>query len=173
VWVQSMRDGGLDLAMLIRPALAVPETLTVLKTLDRFKQATTQFAVVVDEYGGTSGIMTVNDVLEAIVGDIPTPEFPADLSIVRRADGSWLMDGLVSIDDVKEAVEIDELPDEEEYQTLAGFLLLQMGRIPSAGDSFEWDGLRFEVVDMDGNRIDKVLVTPRPESRHVAVDAPS
>lgn len=162
VWAQSMRGETSDLNALLRPALVVPETLSVLKALDRFKQAAAQFAIVVDEYGGVSGIMTLDDVLEAIVGDMPSPEFPTDLQVVQREDGSWLMDGLLPIGELKEVTQITHLPDQEQYQTLAGFLLLHMGRIPVAGDSLDWENLHFEVVDMDSNRIDKVLVTPRP-----------
>jgi putative hemolysin len=162
VWAQTMHGEPPDLGALVRPALILPETLPVLRSLDLFKQHGTQLGVVVDEFGGTSGVMTLDDVLEAIVGDISTPDTPADPRVVRRDDGSWLIDGLLSTDELKEVLGLKELPDEDEYQTVAGFVLLQLGRIPHAGDAFDWNRYRFEVVDMDGNRIDKVLVIPRP-----------
>jgi putative hemolysin len=119
-------------------------------------------ALVVDEYGTVQGIVTLHDILEAMVGDLPSSELAADSSAVRRKDGSWLIDGLLPIDKLKELFEIDVMPQEDvgRYHTIAGFMLFRFNHIPSTGSCFEWAGWQFEVVDMDGNRIDKVLVTP-------------
>ena len=160
LWEQVIGGLAPDLAAAVQPPLVVPESLAALKVLDRFKQAGTDLAVVIDEYGGVSGVLTLTDVLEAIVGEIPTPEERADPRVVRREDGSWLIDGDVPIEEVKEVLGLAELPEEAEYQTLAGFVLFQLGRIPGPADHVTWHDLRFEVMDMDGNRIDKVLVVP-------------
>lgn len=142
----------------LRRPLFVPESTHVLKVLELFKQTGIHMSLVVDEYGSVQGLITLNDILEEIVGDIPTAEELADPEAVKREDGSWLLDGMLSIDKFKEIFHIIKLPGEGNYHTLAGFVLIQMGRIPSVGNHFEWSGLRFEVVDMDKNRIDKMLV---------------
>ena len=126
----------------------------------RFKQVGAQLAIVVDEFGGTSGVITLTDILEAIVGDIPAAGEPEEPPIVRRPDGSLLVDGLVPLEELREALGVKQLPDEGEYQTLAGFVLHQLQRVPAPGDAFVWDGRHFEVLDMDGRRIDKVLIVP-------------
>ncbi|MGH2586921.1 MAG: hemolysin family protein, partial [Dehalococcoidia bacterium] len=136
------RDGQPpDMTTALRPALVVPEGLPVLRALDRLKQAGTGLAIVVDEYGGTSGVITLTDVLEAIVGDLPSPEEEAEPQIVRRDDGSWLVDGLAPIEEIKERLRLKSLPEEGDYQTLAGFVLLEMQRVPAVGESFIWDDL--------------------------------
>jgi len=117
---------------------------------------------VIDEYGGTSGVLSLTDILEAIVGDLPSTGEPAEQRVVCQEDGSWLIDGSVLIDEIKELLQMKRLPDEDEYQTVAGFVLHQLGRVPEAGDYADWGNFRFEVVDMDGHRIDKVLITPAP-----------
>jgi putative hemolysin len=164
----------LDLEALARPALFVPETMPAFRALETFKQSGAQLALVIDEYGGLEGLVTVIDILEAIVGDIPSPADLADPSALRRADGSWLVDGALPIEDVKELLEIRTLPEEDagDYHTLGGLMMRQLGRIPSVGDHFEWERSCFEVVDMDGNRVDKVLVTPRGAGEPVAPDPP-
>jgi putative hemolysin len=151
-----------DLRALLRRPLYVPETMPALKVLEAFKQSGTQVALVVDEYGSIQGLVTLKDILEAIVGDVPSVEDLAEPQAVRREDGSWLLDGMLSVADFRELLEVGALPAEEQglYQTVAGFVMIRIGRIPSAADHFEWGGLRFEVMDMDGIRIDKVLVTP-------------
>lgn len=142
----------------LRKPLFVPESTHVLKVLELFKLSGIYMAIVVDEYGSVQGLITLNDILEEIVGDIPTAEELADPEAVKREDGSWLLGGTLSADKFKEIFHITKLPGEGNYHTLAGFVLAQMGRIPSVGNHFEWSGLRFEVVDMDKNRIDKMLV---------------
>lgn len=162
VCAQSIGAKGQDLQSILIQPLFVPESLQALKVLELFKQSRTHVALVVDEYGTVQGIVTLHDILEAMVGDLPSAESAADSSVVLRKDGSWLIDGLLSIDKFKEVFHIDTMPQEDMglYHTIAGFMLFHFNKIPSTGDHFEWAGLQFEVVDMDGNRIDKVLVTP-------------
>jgi len=151
------------LADLMTDPLFVAETTAAPNVLEQFKKTGKPIALVVDEYGITAGLVTLTDVLEAIVGDISLEETQGDQSIVKRADGSWLMDGMLSVHEFMEALRL-KVPDEEEphgaYQTLGGFVMAKLSRIPATGDAFEWWGYRFEVVDMDGHRVDKVLVTP-------------
>ena len=130
--------------------------------LERFKQSGTHTALVVDEYGGLQGLVTPTDILETIVGDIPEAGEGAEPEAVRREDGSWLVDGMMPVDEFKDLLQIGPLPGEAEhvYQTVAGFILLQLGHLPAPADHVDWGGWRFEVVDMDGRRVDKVLVTP-------------
>jgi len=117
-------------------------------------------AIVVDEYGSIEGLITLNDILESIVGEIPAMDEPDEPKAVQRPDGSWLIDGAISIDEFKDILQIKALSDEEKgvYQTLAGFILNYLGKIPETGESFQSENLNFEVVDMDGHHIDKVLV---------------
>jgi putative hemolysin len=146
----------------INRPLFVPESCPALRVLELFKSAHTHMALVVDEYGSLEGLFTTNDVLEAIVGDVLTASVQSEPYAVRREDGSWLLDGALPVDEFKELFSVERLSGEERgvFRTLAGFIFTHLGRVPSAADSFEWNGLRFEIVDMDGKRIDKVLVTP-------------
>jgi len=141
--------------------LFIPENMPALKALEVFRNSGMHNALVIDEYGGLQGIVTLYDVLEAIVGDIPQNSEDMDQVAIQRSDGSWLFDGLIVIDELKEILDIDEFPEEERagYQTLSGFVMSQLGSIPKAGEFFDWEKFRFEVVDMDGRRVDKVLVT--------------
>lgn len=150
-----------DLLSLTTPPLFVPETMRAFKVLEIFKESGKQFALVTDEYGIVQGLVTLTDILEAIVGDIPTPHELANPQATQREDGSWLLDGMIPIDDFKELFNIKELPDEDtaDFQTLGGFVLKQMDKIPSVSESFKWDKFKFEVVDMDGNRVDKILLS--------------
>jgi putative hemolysin len=157
----SLSGRGLDLRSLMHQPLFVPRTITALEVLESFKKSGQHIALVVDEYGGIEGLLTHHDILEAIAGDIPFDGKPSDPKAVQRHDGSWLLDGMLSVDEFKEIFHLVDLPGEKRdaYQTLGGFVFTRMGRIPTVSDFFEWNGLRFEVVDMDGKRIDKVLVT--------------
>ncbi len=156
----------IDLRATMRTPLFVPEALPALKLLEMFKKSQTHVALVVDEYGGVEGLVTINDVLEDIVGDVASADMPGESSAVQRADGSWLLDGKILIDDMKEILKMAHIADEDtgSFNTLGGFVMLQMGRVPSTGDVFESEGFRFEVVDMDEKRVDKVLVSPPPRS---------
>lgn len=155
---RSLTGQPLDLKHSLRPPLFVPESNQVVKVLELFKQSQMPLALVIDEYGGTQGLITLNDILEAIVGDVEVDEPQA----VQRQDGSWLLDGTLLVEEFKEILELEVLPAEAEgyYQTLGGFVMMCLGRIPTEGDYFQWHNLRFEVVDMDGRRVDKVLVLP-------------
>ena len=159
---QNLAGKGLDLKPLLRPALFIPETISALKAMELLRERRVHLALVTDEYGGIQGVVTHHDILEAIVGFIPSTGAPAEPRAVRRDDGSWLIDGLMDIDELKEILDLKKLPGEEHggYHTVGGFIMSQTSNIPSAGQHFEWGDLRFEVVDMDGRRVDKVLVTP-------------
>ncbi|MEQ8754139.1 MAG: hemolysin family protein [Coleofasciculus sp. G1-WW12-02] len=152
----------LDLTCCLRQPLFIPESTRALKVLELFKQSGPHLALVVDEYGIIQGLVTLNDILEAIIGEIPSFDDADELHAVQREDGSWLVDGMLSVEEFRKLFSIEELPGEQRgnYHTLGGFVITHLGRIPTAADYFEWGGLRFEVMDMDGNRVDKVLVAP-------------
>ncbi|HET7932291.1 MAG TPA: hemolysin family protein [Rhodanobacteraceae bacterium] len=155
----------IDLFRKLAKPLFVPATARALDLLGEFRDAESPFALVVDEYGEIEGLVTVNDVLNAVVGrgvrsDEGAPS--KDELAVRREDGSWLLDGSLPADDLRELLHLEELPNEKDgdYHTLAGMLIELFGHIPVTGESIEWNHLRFEVMDRDGARIDKVLVAP-------------
>lgn len=165
---QVLSDQPLNLKAVIRPALFAPEGTLVLDLLARLKQQGSDMAIVIDEYGSAEGIVTANDILEMIVGALPSDQTPEEPEATRREDGSWLVDGMLSINLLKEMLGVDELPGEKQvrYQTLGGFVLARLGTIPSAGSAFEWGAYHFEVLDMDGNRVDKVLIALHPKPNH-------
>jgi putative hemolysin len=160
---RSLSGQPFDMKAVMHPPLYVPDSASPLAVLEQFRTSGEHIALVVDEYGEIRGLVTLTGVLEAIVGALPAPGVVPEPKIVRREDGSWLIDGMLSIDEFRDLLGIARLPEEEEfgYETLAGFVLHQLGRVPSTGDHFEWKGWRFEIVDMDGNRIDRVLVVRR------------
>ena len=149
-----------DLRALARPPLFLPESMPAQRALERFKQTGIQGALLVDEFGGIDGLVTILDMMEAIVGDIPSVSELAEPPVVRRDDGSWLVDGQLDVEELKELLAVAQLPDETDFQTLGGFVMTRLNRLPRAGDTFAWGDYRFEVVDMDGNRVDKVLIQP-------------
>ncbi len=155
----------LDIAARTRLPLLVPETATTTSLLETFREQGVHHALVADEYGEVQGLVTRSDLLDAIVGEIGLAGAADELGIRRRDDGSWLVDGGLPVEHLQDALDLGPLPgqDTHEFTTVAGFVLHQMGRIPQVTDQFTWNGLRFEVVDMDGRRVDKVLVSPRPE----------
>jgi putative hemolysin len=159
---QSLVSTAIDLEALLQPALFVPESIPVFTVLDRFKETHSQVAFVIDEYGILQGLVTLDDILEAIVGDIPDPGEVLDLEILQREDGSWLMDGMVPLNEFIELFQIKSPLDRRECncQTLGGFVMMIAGHIPSVGERFEWGKWCFEVMDMDGLRVDKILVLP-------------
>jgi putative hemolysin len=159
-------EQGVDLTATLQQPLYVPASMRALKVLELFKQSGTHIALVIDEYGGIQGLVTPSDILEAIVGDLPEAGEQLEPLAVQREDGSWLLDGMLPVDEFKDLFDLVELPGEDQgiYQTLAGFVIMQLGRIPVVSDHFEWEGLKIEVVDMDGNRVDKVLITPTREA---------
>lgn len=150
----------LALNMVMRPALVVPDTTPVLRLLDQFRQSGQHIAIVVDEYGSVQGLVTITDILVAITGDLPERGQEAAGKPARREDGSWLIDGMTPIDEVEALLGLKNMVGEGDFHTLAGFMIERLGHIPVAGDHFRWEGARFEVVDMDGRRVDKVLVYP-------------
>lgn len=158
---QVWRGEALDLRQPLQQPLFVPETLPAARLLELFKTSSVHIALVLDEYGGTQGLLTLKDVLEALVGDIPPGTGYVEPSFIPRADGSWLVDGMTPMDEVVTRLKLPPIPEQEQriYQTLAGFVMRQLDHVPHSGESFIWQGWRFEVVDMDGLRVDKVLVS--------------
>jgi putative hemolysin len=148
-----------DLRADLQPPVFVPESLTVMELLQNFRSSGVQLVFVIDEYGEVLGIVTLQDVLESITGEFK-PRNTEDLWAVQRDDGSWLLDGLIPIPEMKDRLKVRSVPEEERYHTLAGMLMVLLGRLPQTGDRVEWEGWRFEVIDMDGKRVDKVLATP-------------
>ena len=148
------------LATMLQPPVFVPETLSGMELLDDFRRSNADLVFVVDEYGAVQGVISERDLLEAITGEF-TPPAGDDAWAVEREDGSWLLDGLIPVPELKDRLEIKELPEEDRgrYNTLAGMIMLLLGRLPRTADAVLWDGWRFEVVDLDGKRVDKVLVT--------------
>jgi putative hemolysin len=147
------------LKSIMRAPYFIPETMSALKAFEAFKKADAKDLFVMDEYGGFSGILTVRNLIEEIVGRLSASEEEGE-TIVKQDDGTWLADGAVSIDDAARELGFDQLGDEQnEYHTLAGFVLYLAGEIPRTGASFDYNGYRFKVLDMDGNRIDKIGIS--------------
>ena len=140
----------------------LPETTSALDALEHLRFSGVKVSVVIDEYGGVLGIAGMNDILRAIIGSVKEPDITLEDNVVLRDDGSWLFDGMLQIDELKEYIGIEILPEEEDqkYDTLGGLMMTMLNRIPLAGDYFDWKGYRFEVMDMDGRRVDKVMVIP-------------
>ncbi|MEH2297445.1 hemolysin family protein [Nostoc sp.] len=161
---RSFRGEPLDLTIGLRQPVFVPESTRGLKVLELFKQTITHMALVVDEYGVIQGLVTLNDIMSEIVGDVPSTDGQDQPQAVQREDGSWLLDGMLPVEEFLELFGMEEWQSEERgsYQTLGGFVITHLGRIPAAADYFEWQSMRIEVMDMDGNRVDKVLVIPKP-----------
>jgi putative hemolysin len=164
---QAIRGDKLDLERAAEPVVYVPESLTGMELLENFRASSGHMALVVDEYGEIQGLVTSQDLFEAIAGEFK-PMRTEDAWAVQRADGSWLLDGLIPIPELKDRLNFGAAPEEElgRYNTLSGMLMLLLGRVPSTGDVVEWQDWRFEIVDMDKHRIDKVLASAmaRPAS---------
>lgn len=158
-----MSGEPLDLRKAMDEPLFVPENARALHVLERFRESGVHVAMLIDEYGGIEGLVTSFDVLESIVGDIPTMDEIDEPPIVQRADGSWLVDGLLTAEEFSRAFDISSLPGEGEYKSLGGFVIFMLGSLPKAGDHFDNGSYRFEVADMDGRRVDKVLLQRLPE----------
>ena len=154
--------GQANIEELMVPPIFVPDSMPALKVLEMIKSSGVHAALVIDEYGGLLGMVTLYDILTAIVGDIPTEGETDEPQVVQREDGSWLLDGLLAVDELKDLLDLPDMPEEDRvgFQTLGGFVMSQIGSIPSAGQHFDWENYRFEVMDMDGRRVDKVLVSP-------------
>lgn len=149
-----------NLRAVLRQPLFVPNTVTVLRVLEVFKSSRETMALVVDEYGDLEGLVTLTDILEALVGELPDGD-QSDPRVVRREDGSWLVDGMISLDELKQVLKVSQLPGEDpEFHTLGGYLMGRLNRVPMVADRVTADDFRFEVVEMDGRRVDRVLVVP-------------
>jgi putative hemolysin len=158
--VSILSQKQINLKELAKPAYFIPETMLASRALEVLKKNNAEMLLVVDEFGGVQGLLTINDILEEIVGVMEGDEPQA----TQRQDGSWLLDGMLEVDEFKEIFNLNELPHETEYETLSGFIMTSLGRLPQTADHFEWNNLRFEVVDMDGRRVDKVLVTAKQKT---------
>lgn len=161
----------IDLEASLHSPLYVAESASALSVLESFKQTGNHIALVTDEYGGVEGLVTINDLLEAIVGNLPSQDQQDEPQIIRRDDGSWLVDGMLSVDELKELLEIEEMPEQEgNYHTVGGFMMTTLRRIPTSGEHFDWNGFEFEVMDMDGTRVDKVMITITAVDRDLLID---
>jgi putative hemolysin len=160
---QTLDDQPIDLQAVLRPVPFVPETMPALNVLEHFRQGRSKIALVLDEYGGLQGLVTTADILVAIIGDLPGLGDEDEGEAFRREDGSWLIDGLLPLDEFGEIFDVEDLP-AAGTETVGGLVMTLLGRIPVTGDRFEWGGLLFEIVDMDGRRVDKVLVASRSRS---------
>ncbi len=171
LWTQMTPGLEPDMESIVQEALVIPEHITALRLLDLFRTATTPLAVIMDEYGSVAGIITLHDLLEAIVGDLSTVDQPdEEPAIVQRDDGSWFVDGMLPAEELRDLLGFEDLPGENEgfYRTAAGFVMAELGRIPIAGDHFTLNGFRFEVADMDKRRIDKILINRvHPQQQHI------
>lgn len=159
---RALSGEDLSLAAAVRPVNYIPKSLSPVQLLEEFRRSKIAMTLVVDEYGEIAGLATLKDVMEAIVGDIPSDEpGEEEPEAVRREDGSWLLDGTLTIEKFKQLFDVEELPDEAsgDFHTIGGFVMLQLGHVPRAADHFLWGRLHFEVVDMDRNRVDKILVS--------------
>jgi putative hemolysin len=166
--VQSLRGERPSLTEHLQPAVFVPESLTGMELLENFKNSGVQIAFIIDEYGEVQGIVTLQDVMEAITGEFKTHR-AEDSWAVQREDGSWLLDGLIPVPELKDRLGLRVVPEEERgrYNTLSGMLMLLLGRLPQTTDRCDWEDWTFEIVDIDGKRIDKVLATRKPSETEV------
>jgi putative hemolysin len=168
---QTLRGETPDFKTDLQPAVFVPESLTGMELLEHFKSSGVQMAFVIDEYGEIQGLITLQDLIEAIAGEFK-PDDHEDAWAIQRQDGTWLLDGIIPVPELKDTLGLEAVPEEDKgrYNTLSGMLMLLMGRIPSAGEAVEWEHWRFEVVDMDGKRIDKVMASRQTEDPEAATD---
>ena len=169
LFIQQLRGSLTDLAEHAQPAVFVPETLTGMDLLEHFRASDTQIVLVVDEYGEVQGMVTLQDVLEAVTGEFK-PNNQEDAWAVQRDDGSWLLDGLIPVPELKDKLGLKSVPEEEKerYHTLSGLMMLLLGRLPQTADSATWEQWKLEVVDLDGKRVDKVLASRLPQTEESA-----
>lgn len=156
-----LTDKKIDLQKSMMKPLLVPENTPALKVLELFKRSGVHMALIVNEYGSILGLISLTNIFEGIVGNIPSIDQPDEKAIVKRSDDSYLVDGLVSIDKFKDYFKVKDSfsEDKSDYQTIGGFVMNRLGHIPRSGEKFIWDVFRFEIVDMDGNRVDKILLS--------------
>jgi putative hemolysin len=161
-----------DIKSAMKPPIYLPNTVTALRALEIFKKSGAPMALVVDEYGDFEGVVTLHDILQSLVGDIAVPGDAQSQAVVRRDDGSWLVEGMVTVDEIKDLTGLKALPgdDSGDFHTLGGFMMARINRVPAVGDKVMVDGFRFEVVDMEGRRVHRVLILP-PKPRGLRRDA--
>jgi len=172
----SLLDGEpLDLAGMATEPLYIPEVMPGLRVLETLREAGTQMGLVINEYGSVEGLLTVDDLLEAVVGDMPETDEEAEPETRQLEDGTWLVDGMLPVDELKRILDIDALPDEDQglYQTISGMMMLELGHVPTVAERFEWGGLSFEVADMEGTRVRTVLVTAHSDGEPAVQPADS
>jgi putative hemolysin len=168
VLLQLGRGNQGDLSAIAQKPIYMPESKTVLEALEEFKRSASNMALIVDEYGGLQGIVTLKDIMEVIVGVLPEPAHREDYTATMRDDGSWLVDGGLSIHEAEEMIGLHGLTDKpDSFTTIAGFVLSQLGHFPKTGEDLYWREWRFEVIDMDGTRIDKLLVSKAKQQSSV------
>jgi len=162
---EQIKGGVIDLAAQVQPVVFVPESLNGMELLGHFRASASPMVLVVDEYGEVLGMVTLQDVLEAVTGEFK-PRNQEEAWAVQRNDGSWLLDGLIPIPELKDRLELKFVPEEDKgrYHTLSGLVMYLLGRLPQMGDIAKWDGWQFEVVDLDGKRVDKVIASQLPAS---------
>jgi len=159
LFAASLDGAAFDLRPALHPPLFLPNTVTVLRALEMFKSSGEPIAMVVDEYGDLEGLVSLTDILEALVGDIPEIG-DTDQRVVRRDDGTWLIDGMLGLDELKQLLGVGQLPGEDpEFHTLGGYLMARLNRVPKVADKVGAGGYLFEIVDMDGRRVDRVLIS--------------
>ncbi len=175
LWRRHIEGESVDIREAMEPALFVPEIAPIITVIDQMRHRRVVMAVVVDEYGGIEGLVTLNDVLSDVVGEIDDPHLTNLKGGHRREDGSWLLDGVFPAHELRGLLKVDSLPGEDEgqFETVGGFVMSYLGHIPSPAESFVWDGVRYEVMDMDGFRIDKVLVSPMTDVEDDGIGAVS
>ena len=163
LFTQAQGGGTINLEMNLQPVVYVPETLTGMELLEQFRASAANMVLVIDEYGEIQGLVTLQDVFEAVIGEF-RPQHADEAWAVQRDDGSWLLDGLIPMPELNDRLGLSESPDEERvgFQTLSGLVMWLLGRVPQTGDVATWRGWRLEVVDMDGKRIDKILAARIP-----------
>lgn len=157
--ILQISEGDLNLSAIAKKPVYIPESASILDALEKFKQITDAMAVIVDEYGSLEGVVTLKDIMESIVGNLPEPKHREDYDAVQREDGSWLVDGGFTTTNAEEVIGIKLVSEDDDYTTIAGFVINQLGDIPKTGQILKWNGWKFEIVDMDGRRIDKILVS--------------
>jgi putative hemolysin len=169
ILIQSLNHQTIDLHKILKPALFLPEPMKVYHALEAMKKEGRHEAIVIDEYGGIEGFVTLHDIMEELIGEIPGQGDPDEPKIMERDDHTWLADGLVSIEDFKRYFDIEDLPEidsKNSYHTLGGFMILYLGKIPAVKDKVDIQNLTLEVIDMDDVRVDKILITKNPAEPH-------
>jgi len=160
VMLQLNKYGKMNLRKIAKKPLYLPDTKTIFNALEEFKQNASNMAIIIDEYGALEGIVTHKDIMEIIVGNIPEPSIRGDYNVTEREDGSWLVDAGLSVHELEELTGVNGIDINDDYSTVAGFIIHQLKYIPKEGEKLVWRDWRFEVVDLDGARIDKVIIHP-------------